>query len=231
MSGAEAAASELGYSLLVHQSMNRSDSRANSIQNLKRHRVDGVLVTSMYHQESETLDHLASLEVPVVLIEASALLPGRPKKKVSEFQDFFELTNHLIEKGCQRIACMSVDLGGAQHAALISGYCKAMESGKLAEGDKFILNSNGTQNSWTAISGLMASMSSRLDGIIFASNAITALIFIPPGSPRNREEFWITWRKGSVSSQNQDFVEIGKLAAALLISTSERKDANVSQAF
>ncbi len=223
LSGAEATASQMGYSVIVHQSMNNSESRLQSIENLRKYRVDGVVVTSMYYQECEALDHLASLEIPVVVVEASSLLPGRPKKKLSEFQNAFELTNHLIEKGCQRIACMSVDLNSVQHSSLISGYSKALESGKLAEGDKFILNTNGAENSWSAICEMMVSMPSRPDGIIFASNAITALIFIPSGAPRNREEFWIVWRKGSLTSQNREFVEIGKLAASLLISASERK--------
>lgn len=230
LSGAEATASQMGYGVIVHQSMNNSELRLQSIENLRKHRVDGILVTSMYHQECEALEHLASMEIPVVVIEASSLLPGRPKKKLSEFQNAFELTNHLIDKGCKRIACMSVDLNGVHHASLISGYSNALESGKLAEGDKFILNTNGAQNSWPAICELMGSMPPRMDGLIFASNAITASIFVPPGV-RDREEFWIVWRKGSLASQNREFVEIGKLAASLLISASERKfhSANLSQ--
>lgn len=228
LSGAEVTASQMGYSLIVHQSMNKPEFRLQNIENLKKHRVDGVLVTSMFYQECEILDQLASLEIPVVVVETSTLLPGRPKKKVSEFQNSFEFTSHLVEKGCQRIACMSVDLDGAQHSALISGYNKAIESGNLTGGDKFILNTKGGESSWEAICELMGSMSSHLDGIFFASNAIRALIFVPPGTPPGREEFWITWRKGSISTQNQDLVEIGKLAAALLISASERKNAAVT---
>jgi LacI family transcriptional regulator len=224
LSGAESTASQMGYGVIFRQSMNKPEFRIHNVDNLKKYRVDGVLVTSMYHQECEALDHLSALDIPVVVVEASSLLPGRPKKKVSEFQDAYELTNYLIEKGCQRIACMSVDLSGAHYSALISGYCKALEAGKLGEGDKFILNTNGAHDSWSSICELMASMSTRPDGIIFASHAITALIFVPPGTSGTREEFWITWRKGSSSSQNHDFVEIGKLAATILISASERKN-------
>ena len=223
LSGAEATAAQMGYSVIVHQSMNNPELRGNNLENLISHNVGGVLVTSAYFQESESLDQLTALNIPLVVVETSSLLPSRPRKKVSDLQNACEMTEYLIEKGCRQIAYVSADLNSPRHINLLSGCREALLHHKLPEPETLVSNHDNDQNFWSTISDLLLSAASRPDGIIFSNNTVTALAYAPQGASTTRDELFITWRKGSLSSQNQVLIEIGKLAATLLIYLSERK--------
>lgn len=223
LSGAEATAAQMGYSVIIHQSMNDPELRGNNLENLINHNVDGVLVTSAYFQESESLGQLTTVNIPVVVVETSSLLPSRPRKKVSDLQNASELTEYLIEKGCRQIAYVSTDLNSPRHINLLCGCREALQKNELPEPETLVYNHDNDQNFWSSISDMLLSATSRPDGIIFSSNTVTALAYAPRGASSTKDELFITWRKGSLSSQNQVLVEIGKLAATLLIYLSERK--------
>lgn len=225
LAGAEATARELRYGILVSQSMNKPELRAGIPEILRHRNVDGVLVTSAYFQEFDALSELSKLKIPLVVVEASSLLPGRPRKQVGDFDNAYELTNHLIEKGCKRIAYLSVDLDQTRQANLLSGYRQALHGSGLAEADTFVLNSHNINNSWIDMCSMLVSAFPRPDGIIISNNAITALAYTQANAVTDTDEFWLTCRKGNLSSQNQTLVELGKLASGFLICLSERKTA------
>lgn len=220
LSGAEAIARQLGYSVIIHQSMNNPEIRSNSIENLKNRSVDGMLVTSAYFQEYASLDQLAELNIPVIVVESSSLLPSLPRKQFSDLQNAYELTSHLIEKGCRRIAYISVDMDKTRQANLLFGYHKALQDSKLPETNKFVLNCHDVQESWADIGEIIGSLWPMPDGIIFSSGEVTALAFTSSdATDTKKNEFWLTCRKGK---ENQVLVELGKFAAAMLISLSGR---------
>jgi LacI family transcriptional regulator len=217
LAGAESAATQAGYSLTLHQSMNRPEIRANNLENIRKRNVDGVLVTSTYFQEYAFLDQLATLNVPSVVVETSSFLPSRPKKQITDYQNAYELTNHLVERGCRRIVYVSSDLEQTRHENLLAGYQKALQQSKLAEAEQYVRQSQDVRDSWLDISELFLRRSSRPDGIIFCSNVIAASAFASQENSMNRDVFWITCRKGNISSQSSRLIELGKLAASLLI--------------
>jgi LacI family transcriptional regulator len=228
VSGAEAIATQLRYGVIVNQSMNKPEFRASTFEALRDRNVDGVIVTSAYFQEYDSLNELAKLKVPLVVVEASSLLPNRPRKQISDFENACELTNHLIEKGCKRIAYLSVDLEKNRHANLLSGYQEALRRSSLPEADKFVMNTHDVNNSWIEMCSILVSMFPRPDGIIISNRAITALALTGSTSSSTGDEFWLTCRKGNHSTQHQNLVELGKLAAGLLICLSERKNTSPS---
>jgi LacI family transcriptional regulator len=229
LSGVEMTSSTLGYSLIVTQTLNKPELRETNVQNLKNHRVDGLLITSAYFQEYESLNQVTALNVPLIVVEASSFLPGCPRKKIGDFQNAYELTNHLIEKGCRRIAYLSVDLNRTRHANLLSGYREALLHSKLPEADRFVLNNYDAEKSWAEICDVLVSITPRPDGIIFSNNTITAIAFATSNETSSTNtEYWLTCRKGSLASQNLLLIELGKIATALLICLCENSPSKSS---
>jgi LacI family transcriptional regulator len=223
LTGAEIIASQLGYNLIVRQSMNKPELRTANIESLRNHSVDGLLVTSAYFQEYASVKEFARLRVPLVVIEVSSMLPGHPKKKAGDFENAYELTEHLIKKGCKRIAYLSVDSDSARHQQLVAGYRKALQDSNLP--NAHVLMSNDFED-WIDMCRMLVSTKPRPDGIIISSQAITVLAFSgSDSSPGNSDEFWITCRKGVSTSQNQLLVELGKVAAGLVICLTESMQA------
>jgi LacI family transcriptional regulator len=224
LSGVETASSQMSYGIVVNQSMNQPELRLRSIENLERHSVDGILVMSSYYQEYSSLDQLGKMRLPTVVVDASSFLPSRPKRQISDFENAFELTSHLIEKGCRRIAYFSADIDKARQSKLLSGCQEAMNVHK-AEEQNFILASHDTQHSWPDIRPILLSMQPEPDGIIFSNDTITAIAYSTSAfSTTGGKEYWLTCRKGDIASQNQRLVELGKIAGSFLICLSERNN-------
>lgn len=225
LSGAESAAGDLGYCMIVSQSMNSPELRIKNLQRLKNHGVDGILVSSAYYQEFGLLDPLASLNVPRVVIETSALLPGITVKKISDAQNSFELTEFLIEKGCRKIGHLTIGIESTRYANIITGCREALQHHGLPEADKFVLNNNAVETSWTDICQSLKSMVPWLDGLIITSNVLTAVAYsVPSESALGGTEFWLTCRKGSLASQHRILFELGKIGSALLVGLGERHE-------
>lgn len=227
LAGAEITASELAYNLIVRQSMNKPELRTANIESVRAHRVDGLLVTSAYFQEYASVREFAKLKIPVIVIEGSSMLPGHPKKKAGNFENAYELTEYLINKGCKRIAYLSVDSDNGRHQQLVAGYRKALQNSQLQDANVWV--SNDIQDCWIDMCRMLISTTPRPDGIIISNQMITVLAFAgPDSSPGNRNEFWITCRKGASTSQNQLLVELGKVAAGLLICLAQSMQAAVA---
>jgi LacI family transcriptional regulator len=223
LTGAEIIASQLGYNLIVRQSMNKPELRTANIESLRNHGVDGLLVTSAYFQEYASVKEFAKLRVPLIVIEVSSMLPGHPKKKAGDFENVYELTEYLIKKGCKRIAYLSVDSDNARHQQLVAGYRKALQDSSLL--NAHVLMSSDFED-WIDMCRMLVSTKPRPDGIIISNQTITVLAFSSSdASPGNGDEFWITCRKGVSTSQNQLLVELGKVAAGLVICLTESMQA------
>jgi LacI family transcriptional regulator len=224
VSGAETTARQLGYGILVSQSMNKPGLRQTNLETISHYQVKGILVTSAYFQEYDFLNQLAKLGIPLVVVEESSFLTSRSKKKVRDYENAYELTTHLIEKGCKRIGYVSVDLEKDRNIDLLSGYREAMQEHKLAEGEKFELNSGEVQTSWPDICDIFSTMIPRPDGLIFSNRAITAIVFSHAGELNfSKDEFWLTCRRSNKTIQTRVLVELGKLAAALLVGFASQK--------
>ncbi len=221
VSGAESIANELAYTTILNQSLNRPEVRAEIPRKLRNQHVDGILVASAYHQEHQSLEELTGLNRPVVVLEASSLLSTSSKKKIDDYRNAYELTTHLIETGCRRIACFSVDVSGLRHGDFIRGYQDALKDHNIVETEKVIVNSGESRDAWREVSQALTSLSIP-DGFIFSNSTIMAVASRPPEFSKSADLISVTCRKGSVSLQTKTQVELGKLAAAILISLSQQ---------
>ncbi|RAV98896.1 LacI family DNA-binding transcriptional regulator [Pseudochryseolinea flava] len=221
LSGAEIASGQFGYSMVVTQSMNRNEKRMNNLERLLALGVDGLFVSSAYSQERALVAHLEESDIPRVVFEASSLIPSQPKKRLNDFQNAYELTNYLVENGCKSIAHISLPIGTQQNNFL-SGYKEALRLNDLLKMQQADEDTH-TNDSWLDVPEMLLSMP-QLDGILFSSHLITAVAWnASMGAASHSNEWRITGKKGSIDTRNEKIVEVGKLAATLLISLCRRK--------
>lgn len=223
ISGVESIATAMGYAAILNQSLNKPEVRGDIPQRLRHQNVDGVLVASAYHQEHESLNELIKLNKPVVVLEASSLMPTRSRKKVDDYQNAYELTSYLIEAGCRRITCISVDVTGMHQGNFIRGYQDSLNDHNIMETEKVIVNSAESRDAWPEVCQAFDSVTIA-DGIIFSNNTIMGVALRPAEFAKAGDLISVTCRKGSVSMQTKIQVELGKLAAALLICLSQKNN-------
>jgi LacI family transcriptional regulator len=128
----EAAASDLGYSVILCNSGWSLDRERQYINNLLARRVDGLLCISM----DMTAEHIAPLlrrNTPVVLFDEGTM-PGieLDAVEIDNFRGAYDATVHLLELGHRRIGCVTGIGNSPLNDARIHGYRQALGQAGIA---------------------------------------------------------------------------------------------------
>jgi LacI family transcriptional regulator len=145
----EAAASDLGYSVILCNSGWSLDRERQYINNLLARRVDGLLCISM----DMTAQHIAPLlrrNTPVVLFDEGTM-PGieLDAVEIDNFQGAYDATIHLLGLGHRRIGCVAGIGNSPLNDARIHGYQQALDQAGVAFDPQFLV-----EGDYSAQSGL-----------------------------------------------------------------------------
>jgi LacI family transcriptional regulator len=127
--GAQETASARGWLLMLLTTGNDPQVEQREIRALLRHRVDGVLYATMYHQRVAVPPHLGA--VPVVLLNAGSADPATPSVVPDEVGGARTAVGHLLDRGHRSIGFVTnVDDIPATHLRL-DGYRAALAGAGL----------------------------------------------------------------------------------------------------
>src|SRR5690606_14210315 len=105
ISGIEKTAREAGYKVMICQSDEQFEREKENIQLLPNSMVDGMLIAvSKETSCSKHIEELLNRGIPILMFER--VMEALPVSYVStdDYAGGFELTEHLINNGCRRIA-------------------------------------------------------------------------------------------------------------------------------
>lgn len=144
ISGAEKAAREAGYHMLISQSQ---DSYAHEIDNAKAlfdSRVCGLIVSlAMETRDFAHFKPFTDSDTPVVFADRIPPVQIKGHKvMVDNYQAGFTATQHLIEQGCRRIAHFGGSLSQQIYTDRRQGYIDALRAHGLPIEETYILNGN-----------------------------------------------------------------------------------------
>jgi LacI family transcriptional regulator len=108
ISGIEEVAKENGYYILISSSNESFEKEKESVQNLLKSRVEGLIVC--ISQQTSGFEHFRQLvqnDIPLVFFDRVAEIPGVPKVTVDGAEAAKNVTRHFYENGCRRIAYIS----------------------------------------------------------------------------------------------------------------------------
>jgi LacI family repressor for deo operon, udp, cdd, tsx, nupC, and nupG len=142
--GAEDAAQENGYSVILASSASEPERELAAVEMLRAKRVDGVIVTSS-RVGALYLEHLERIGVPVVLVNNHNAQSGRYTFSVSvDNQHGGHLaTAHLIERGHRHIAYVRGPADHSDDAERLAGYRQALDEAGIPFDPALLLPGNG----------------------------------------------------------------------------------------
>ncbi len=174
INGIEEVAYENNYNVLVVQSNESYMREVLNTQTLIANRVDGVLVS--FSKETQDYSHFQQMvdyEIPMVFFDRVIENFHADGVVVDDYSGAFSAVNHLISKGCRRIAIYS----SPQHLLIgknrFEGYKDALEKNGLTF-NKNLVYACDTIDSAMKISRSVLKKQDRPDGI-FAVNDLTAI--------------------------------------------------------
>ncbi|SNC61125.1 transcriptional regulator, LacI family [Hymenobacter gelipurpurascens] len=128
VSGIQQVVGEAGYRVMICQSKESYDIEVSNVQALIASRVDGLLIC--HSRETENFDHVkpdACRGVPVIHFDRVSNEVDSAKVILDDWNGAFNLTEHLIEQGAQRIAILAGPESLLISRNRLAGYQNAMK--------------------------------------------------------------------------------------------------------
>ncbi|HVM89362.1 MAG TPA: LacI family DNA-binding transcriptional regulator [Puia sp.] len=167
INGIESIAQQKGYHVLIYLTHENFAKEKAILNELKSGRVDGVLLSVT--RETKNSKHIFDLQtsgVPVVLFDRVLEEIKTAKVCTNDFDSSYIAAKHLIERGCTKIAYLSISKNLAIANERLEGYKKAVrECGLLFEKNFLVACNNSENYNYAVIKKLLCS-SNRPNGIL-----------------------------------------------------------------
>jgi DNA-binding LacI/PurR family transcriptional regulator len=239
LSGMTDVATENNYYLMICQSNETGSQELSSIRKLVSCHVDGLLISiSKETTEKEEFDRILEKEIPIVMFDR--ILPDFRCSKVivDEYEGAFKAVEHLIKRGCRRIA----HLAGPRELSVSNnrknGYLDALKKHRLNIDESLIIHCRSFEDDALKNIKKLIRSDPRPDGIFFINDlsAITAIKYLQKQNIRVPEDIKLVGFNNdpvsavvepSLTTVMQPGYEVGKLAIGTLIDQISKHNNNV----
>lgn len=143
LAGMQQVANNTGYRIIVCHSNESLRIEMLNTETLMACRVDGLLIS--HSKETVSFEHIRKLTekgIPVVQFDRINNEINTPNVVHQNFKGSFDLVEHLIEQGCQRIAMMSGPKDMLICKTRVEGYKAALQKYGFEINEDYILHSN-----------------------------------------------------------------------------------------
>jgi len=143
----EERAHELGYDLLITQTLNKPEREDTCLRRLLSRRVDGLFITPVYRFEAEAriYQEIVARKTPTVLLGPPApFCKNFVSIEVEEVASSFNVTRHLIELGHKKIAYFTGPPAAPWAHERFEGYRRAHREAGLEVDDKLVFAAGST---------------------------------------------------------------------------------------
>lgn len=141
--GAQDAAWEQGYLLLVVNTGGKEEVKQAAVDSLLERRVDGILYATMFHRPVSPPRQIS--EVPVVLLDCFVEDRSLPSIVPDEVQAGYVATQALIKRGHKRIAYNGDVEPFPANIGRLDGYKKALDEGGIAFDPTLVIHDSSDQ--------------------------------------------------------------------------------------
>jgi LacI family transcriptional regulator len=240
-SGIEKVADEKGYNVIMCISNESMDKEAHTLEMLSNGTIDGfILSVSEEAQKLHEYDHFSAIindGTPIVMFDRIAEGIECDKVIVDDFDSAFNSTKRLIDLGCKNIALLSSIDNLSVGKLRADGYLKALEDNNIPINENIILRTDSEEDLKSKIDAIFDT--NAIDGVfaLEENDSVAALkMGLKKGYKIPKEFSIIGFADGILASRrltpslttiSQHGVEIGEVAAKLLIDRLESKEENI----
>ena len=237
-SGIEKVADEKGYNVIMCISNESLEKEAHTLEMLSNGTIDGfILSVSEEAQKLHEYNHFSAIindGTPIVMFDRIAAEVDCDKVIVDDFDSALNATQHLIDLGCKNIALFSSIDNLSVGKLRAKGYLKALEKNNIPVNESIILRTASDENPNPKMGAIFDS--NKIDGVfaLDENDSVAALkIGVKKGYKIPEELSVIGFADGILASRrlsptlttvSQHGIEIGKVAAKLLIARLESKE-------
>ncbi|AWO01536.1 LacI family transcriptional regulator [Chitinophaga alhagiae] len=223
IAGIEDYAYRKGYHVMIFQSHEEYEREVANVRLLASRRIDGLIISLA--NNTRRFDHLEEMDTPVVMFDRVYEGLGGPRVVVNDHEGAFRGVEHLLERGCRKIAILSMAPWLSTSQKRLQGYRDALEQYNIPVREEWIVQSCETE---APIEQLFTSGADQPDALFFSMErlAIMSLQVLKKLGLRIPEEVALAGFSDNPASElfspalttiRQPTFEIGRQAAELLI--------------
>lgn len=221
----EAVLNKAGYNIIITQSNESFEKECSNINALLFTQVDGIIAS----MANETVDlsyfeKIKSKGIPLILFDRGENDLNVDYVGINDYESSHMIVEHLVSKGCQRIA----HIGGFRRTRIfnnrIRGYIDAIKKHNLPYEDKLLVESSLTLDDGRAQMKKLLELKKRPDAVYVASDyaALGALQILNENNISIPNEIrligfgnepFTSFVSPTISSINQHSEEIGRITA------------------
>ena len=240
-SGIEKVADEKGYNVIMCISNESLEKETHTLEMLSNGTIDGFIVSvSEEAQKNHEYNHFSSIindGTPIVMFDRIAAEVYCDKVFVDDYDSALNSTQHLINLGCKNIALLSSIDNLSVGKLRAEGYLKALENNTIPVNSNIILRADSEEDLNSKIENIFEN--NTIDGVfaLDENDSVAALkIGLKKGYKIPEELSIIGFADGILASRrlspslttvSQHGVDIGEVAAKLLIDRLESKEEHV----
>ena len=237
-SGIEKVADSNGYNVIMCISNESLDKEAHTLEMLSNGTIDGfVLSISEEAQKEHEYNHFKEIiteGTPIVLFDRTTDELDCDKVIVDDFDSALDSTQYLIDSGCKNIALISTIDNLSIGKLRLEGYLQALKNNNLPINENIILRTDSSDGLNEKVEAIYTN--NTIDGVfaLAEDESVAALKFgLKKGLSIPDELSIIGFADGILASRrlspslttvSQHGVEIGEVAAQLLIDRLESKE-------
>ena len=175
IAGIEKVVNEANYNLFISQSLETMKKEVSNAKAMFNNRVDGLLVSLAYDTtDIEHFEAFVNRGIPVIFFDRVHEHDQCPNIFIDNYKAAYNITNHLIDQGCNRIVHITGSLLRNVYQQRLSGYKQALADHQLPFSDDMVI-----VNDLSAASGIAAAKTilnrEHLPDGVFVSNDICAI--------------------------------------------------------
>ena len=143
----EEQAHEMGFEIIVAQTLNNPDREAVCIRRLLARQVDGLFIRPVYRPDptAAIYDELKERKMPTVILGHRALFCSEfPNVETDDLAASQAATTHLLELGHRRIACLTGPTFAPWAQERYEGYRHALQEHRIEVDEKLVFQAGGT---------------------------------------------------------------------------------------
>lgn len=140
-------AHELGYDILLAQTLNKPEREEACIRRMLSRRVDGIFISPVYRMEPEAriYQELLTRRIPAILLGPPAQFCAQfVSLQTDDIAASQAATRHLLELGHRRIAFLAGPLAAPWSQGRFEGYRRAMREAGMDVDDKLVFHAGST---------------------------------------------------------------------------------------
>jgi LacI family transcriptional regulator len=175
IAGIEKVVNEANYNLFISQSLESMKKEVSNAKAMFNNRVDGLMVSLAY--DTSDIAHFESFinrDIPLVFFDRIHEHEKCPSIYINNYKAAYDITSHLIEQGCKRIAHISGSQLRNVYAERTRGYQQALKDNNVPFDETLLIINDLSAKAGSEAASQLLNLQIRPDGV-FVANDICAI--------------------------------------------------------